>query len=29
MVRVRVRSSHREILYDYGPVPADHAKTQS
>lgn len=24
-----VWSSHREILYDYGPVPADHAKTQS
>ena len=24
-----VWSSHREIMYDYGPVPADHAKTQS
>ena len=24
-----VWSSHREILYDYGPVPADHVKKQS
>ena len=24
-----VWSSHREILYDYGPVPADHAMKQS
>ena len=24
-----VWSSHREILYDYGPVPLDHVKKQS